>query len=114
MVSSTAWSPAIRRAARTRRAALLALSVDIGFGDATKPGADDLDFPVILEMPAPKLRGYARETMIAEKFQAMVALGHASNRLKDYYDIRILSRSFAFDDGRLPQAIAATFACRGT
>jgi len=90
------------------------VSVDIGFGDATEPGAEDLDFPVMLEMPAPKLRGYARETVIAEKFQAMVALGHANTRLKDYYDIWILSRSFTFEDGRLPQAIAATFVRRGT
>ncbi|MGJ8530795.1 MAG: nucleotidyl transferase AbiEii/AbiGii toxin family protein [Alphaproteobacteria bacterium] len=90
------------------------VSVDIGFGDATEPGAEDLIFPVMLDMPAPKLRGYARETVIAEKFQAMVALGHANTRLKDYYDIWILSRSFTFEDGRLPQAIAATFARRGT
>lgn len=52
------------------------VSVDIGFGDATEPGAEDMDFPVMLDMPAPKLRGYARETVIAEKFQAMVTLGH--------------------------------------
>lgn len=90
------------------------VSVDIGFGDATEPGAEDLDFPVMLEMAAPKLRGYARETVIAEKFQAMVALGQANTRLKDYYDIWILSQSFTFEDGRLPQAIAATFARRGT
>lgn len=90
------------------------VSVDIGFGDATEPGAEDLDFPVMLDMPAPKLRGYALETVIAEKFQAMVALGHANTRLKDYYDIWILSRSFTFEDGRLSQAIAATFVRRGT
>ena len=90
------------------------VSVDIGFGDATEPGAEDLDFPVMLEMSAPKLQGYARETVIAEKFQAMVTLGHANTRLKDYYDTWILSQSFTFEDGRLPQAIAATFDRRGT
>ena len=90
------------------------VSVDIGFGDATEPGAEDLDFPVMLEMSPPKLQGYARETVIAEKFQAMVSLGHANTRLKDYYDIWILSQSFTFEDGRLPQAIAATFDRRGT
>lgn len=90
------------------------VSVDIGFGDATEPGAEDLDFPVMLDMPAPKLRGYARETVIAEKFQAMVALGHANSRMKDFYDIWILSRSFSFDVDRLARAIAATFAQRGT
>lgn len=90
------------------------VSVDIGFGDATEPGAENLDFPVMLEMSPPKLQGYARETVIAEKFQAMVALGHANTRLKDYYDIWILSQSFTFEDGRLPKAIAATFDRRGT
>jgi len=90
------------------------VSVDIGFGDATEPGAEDMNFPVMLDMPVPKLRGYARETVIAEKFQAMVALGHANTRLKDYYDIWILSQSFTFEGGRLPQAIRATFARRGT
>jgi len=90
------------------------VSVDIGFGDATEPSPEDMDFPVMLDMPVPKLRGYARETVIAEKFQAMVALGHANSRLKDYYDIWILSQSFAFEAGRLPEAIAATFHRRGT
>jgi len=90
------------------------VSVDIGFGDTTEPGAVNLDFPVMLEMSPPKLQGYARETVIAEKFQAMVSLGHANTRLKDYYDIWILSQSFTFEDGRLPQAIAATFARRDT
>ncbi|NVD27199.1 nucleotidyl transferase AbiEii/AbiGii toxin family protein [Parasphingorhabdus flavimaris] len=90
------------------------VSVDIGFGDATEPGAENLDFPVMLEMSPPKLQGYARETVIAEKFQAMVALGHANTRLKDYYDIWILSQSFTFEDGRLPKAIAATFSRRET
>ncbi len=68
----------------------------------------------MLDFPAPRLRAYARETVIAEKFQAMVALGRANSRMKDFYDIWILSRSFAFDDDRLPRAIAATFDRRGT
>ena len=68
----------------------------------------------MLDFPRPRLRGYARETVIAEKFQAMVALGRADSRMKDFYDIWILSRSFAFDDDRLARAIAATFARRGT
>jgi hypothetical protein len=59
-------------------------------------------------------QAYARETVIAEKFQAMVALGRANSRMKDFYDIWILSRSFSFDGDRLARAIAATFARRGT
>ena len=68
----------------------------------------------MLDLPAPRLRAYARETVIAEKFQAMVALGLANTRMKDFYDIWILSRSFVFEDDRLPRAIAATFVRRGT
>ncbi len=94
--------------------ARIGLTIDIGFGDAMEPGAEVLDYPSMLEFPAPRLRAYARETVIAEKFQAMVALGRANSRMKDFYDIWILSRSFAFEDDRLARAIAATFARRGT
>ena len=90
------------------------LTIDIGFGDAMEPGAEVVDYPVMLDLPAPRLRAYARETVIAEKFQAMVALGRANSRMKDFYDIWILSRSFSFDGDRLAQAIAATFARRET
>jgi predicted nucleotidyltransferase component of viral defense system len=88
--------------------------IDIGFGDAVEPGAELVDYPSMLDLPTPRLRAYARETVIAEKFQAMVALGRANSRMKDFYDIWILSRSFAFEDDRLPRAIAATFARRET
>jgi hypothetical protein len=54
------------------------------------------------------------ETVIAEKFQAMVALGLANSRLKDFYDIWILAQTYDFKDDRLAQAIAATFARRKT
>ncbi|MCG7509067.1 nucleotidyl transferase AbiEii/AbiGii toxin family protein [Mesorhizobium retamae] len=94
--------------------AQISVTIDIGFGDALEPGAEALDYPSMLDFPMPRLRGYARETVIAEKFQAMVALGRANSRMKDFYDIWILSRSFTFDDDRLPRAIAATFGRRGT
>ena len=94
--------------------ARIGLTIDIGFGDAMEPGAEMLDYPSMLAFPAPRLRAYARETVIAEKFQAMVVLGRANSRMKDFYDIWILSRSFNFDNDRLPRAIAATFARRGT
>ena len=93
--------------------AKIKVMIDIGFGDAVEPKAEVIDYPSMLDFPAPRLRAYARETVIAEKFQALVALGRANSRMKDFYDIWILSRSFVFDS-RLPQAIAATFARRGT
>lgn len=94
--------------------ARIAIAVDIGFGDATDPGAEMLDYPVLLDMPAPRLRGYARETVVAEKFQAIVALGRANSRMKDYYDLWALSQSFDFDQPRLAGAILATFSRRMT
>jgi predicted nucleotidyltransferase component of viral defense system len=88
--------------------------IDIGFGDATEPGLQEIDLPAMLDFPAPRLRAYAPETVIAEKFQAMVVLGRANSRMKDLYDIWALSRTFEFNDGRLARAIAATFARRKT
>jgi predicted nucleotidyltransferase component of viral defense system len=87
--------------------------IDIGFGDAIEPGVTELDLPVLLDLPAPRLRAYPRETVIAEKFQAMVALGRANSRMKDLYDIWLLSRTYQFGD-ELSRAIAATFARRKT
>jgi len=88
--------------------------IDIGYGDATEPGLNDIELPVLLDQPAPNLRAYPYETVIAEKFQAMVALGLANSRLKDFYDIWILAQTYEFKDDRLARAIAATFARRKT
>ena len=90
------------------------VAIDIGFGDATEPGAELLDYPVLLDQPAPKLRAYARETVIAEKFQAIVLLGRANSRMKDFYDIWLLAQNFTFEDDRLARAIRATFDRRRT
>lgn len=90
------------------------LTTDVSFDNALAPGAEIIDYPPLLDFPAPRLRMYARETVIVEKFQAMVALGRANSRMKDFYEISILSRSFPFTDDRLPRAIAATFARRDT
>ncbi len=94
--------------------ASIAVHVDVGFGDATEPPATWLDYPVLLDMPVPRLRGYARETVVAEKFQAMVYLGKANSRMKDYYDVWIISKTFEVDRSRLAAAISATFSRRGT
>ena len=94
--------------------ARVAVVVDIGFGDSVEPGLELIDYPVLLDFPAPTLRAYARETVVAEKFQAMVALGRPNTRMKDFYDIWILLKSHVFDPGRLARAITATFARRET
>jgi predicted nucleotidyltransferase component of viral defense system len=88
--------------------------VDIGFGDAIEPGLTEIELSVLLDQPAPRLRAYSYETVIAEKFQAMVNLGRANSRMKDFYDIWILARSQEFDGDKLARAIAATFARRKT
>ena len=59
------------------------VQIDIAFGDAIEPGLIDIDMPVLRGLPAPRLRAYRYETVIAEKFQAMVALGRANTRMED-------------------------------
>ncbi len=90
------------------------VQVDVGFGDAITPEAIEVDFPVLLSFPAPRLRAYPKETVVAEKLDAMVQLGLANSRMKDFYDLRLLSELFDFDGELLVKAIRATFARRGT
>jgi len=94
--------------------ARIPITVDIGFGDAVEPGVADIDLPVLLDLPSPHLRAYPPETVIAEKFHAMVVLGMANSRMKDYYDVWMLTGAFEVDPERLRRAIAATFARRTT
>jgi predicted nucleotidyltransferase component of viral defense system len=94
--------------------ARISVVIDIGFGDATEPGIKEIDYPVLLDFPAPKLRSYQPETVIAEKFEAIVKLGQANSRMKDFYDIWMLSREYEFKGDPLARAIAATFARRKT
>lgn len=94
--------------------ARIPITVDIGFGDAIEPGVEDIDLPVLLDMPSPHLRAYPPETVIAEKFHAMVVLGRANSRMKDYYDVWMLTSAFDIEHERLRRAIEATFARRST
>lgn len=94
--------------------AKLRLQVDVGFGDAVSPEAVEVAFPALLSFPGPRLRAYPPETVVAEKLEAMVQLGLANSRMKDFYDLRVLSELFAFDGEPLAKAIRATFNRRGT
>jgi hypothetical protein len=94
--------------------ARLDLQIDIGFGDAVTPAPDLVDFPSLLDFPAPRIRAYPRETALAEKFQAMVQLGIANSRMKDFFDIWVMSREFSFTGALLSEAIRATFERRRT
>ncbi len=94
--------------------ARISMQIDIGFGDVMYPGPEVTDYPTILDQAAPRMNGYPRETVIAEKFEAMVKLGLLNSRLKDFYNIWVLSRQFDFEGTSLASAIEKTFANRGT
>ena len=94
--------------------ARLPVQIDIGFGDAVTPGVMEIDYPSLLNMPAPRLRAYPPETVVAEKIQALVALGMLNSRMKDFFDLWAISQTFSFDGGVLADAIAATFERRHT
>jgi predicted nucleotidyltransferase component of viral defense system len=94
--------------------ARLQLQIDIGFGDDYLDKADEVTLPSLLGMPAPQFKAYRRETVLAEKLEAMVQLGLLNSRLKDYYDCWFLGRNFPFDGEELSQSIAATFKRRAT
>jgi predicted nucleotidyltransferase component of viral defense system len=90
------------------------VTLDVAFGDAIAAGPSELVFPSLLDMEAPKVRAYPPATLIAEKFQAMVALGAANSRMKDYYDLWAIPRTLSIDGKELDDAMAATFARRRT
>lgn len=94
--------------------ARIPLQVDVGFGDAVTPKPQKTDFPALLSFPAPRVRAYPAETVVAEKFQAMVSLGIANTRMKDFYDLHHLAETHAFNGASLANAIRATFERRGT
>jgi len=85
------------------------VQVDVGFGDATNPPPELVEIPALLDSPPTRLMGYRRELVVAEKFHAMVDLGLANSRMKDFFDIWFLSRHFSFDGKDLAVAITATF-----
>jgi predicted nucleotidyltransferase component of viral defense system len=95
-------------------AAKFNMSIDIGFGDVVYPSPEESELPSLLNFPAPQLLCYSRESSIAEKFEAMVKLGKLNSRMKDFYDIWLLSRHFDLDESRLARAIHLTFKRRGT
>ena len=90
------------------------MQLDVGFGDIVVPSPVRTKYPTILDLPAPELLGYTRESLVAEKLEAMVKLGELNSRMKDFFDIWLLSGSFDFEGRKLADAIATTFKKRGT
>ncbi len=94
--------------------ARIPVQIDVGSGDAVTPQAEEETLPTILDTPAPQIRVYPKETVIAEKFEAMVKLGIGNSRMKDFWDISYLIKEFEFGGELLQTAIKATFAARQT
>lgn len=90
------------------------VQLDVGFGDAVVPAPEEIELPSLLNFPAPRLRAYPKEAVIAEKLEAMTARGSATGRMNDFYDLWILQREFSFDGATLARAIQATFEKRKT
>lgn len=90
------------------------MRIDIGFGDAVIPREIEIALPTILDFPQPVLKAYSTETVVSEKFEAMIALGFTNSRMKDFYDIWRLSSECDFDGELLLAAIEATLEKRKT
>ena len=95
--------------------ARLALQIDIGFGDAVTPDAQQVTYPTLLaDVPGPTLRAYPKATVVAEKLHAVTVLGMTNTRMKDFFDLWVLLHDATLDDAELQRAIEATFTRRQT
>ena len=94
--------------------ARVAMQIDVGFGDSVYPKAETSDYPVLLDGDLPRVLVYPRYTVVAEKFHTMVDRGLLNSRLKDYYDIWLLTERFDFEAELLKTAIRRTFERRET
>jgi predicted nucleotidyltransferase component of viral defense system len=90
------------------------MQIDIGFGDVIVPAPREIEYSAMLDFPRACLRAYPREAVVAEKLEALVKLGMANTRMKDFYDLWRLSHDFGFEGPLLTDAIKATFTRRGT
>ena len=102
------------RTTATIAGARIPFQFDVGFGDAVTPGPLEVDYPTLLDNPAPHLWVYPVETVVAEKFEALTKLGMANSRLKDFYDLWLVSQTFDFNHQALTDAVCRTFQRRGT
>jgi hypothetical protein len=93
--------------------ARLNMQIDIGFGDALAHPGDPVELPTLLDFPAPRLRVYPADSVIAEKLDAMAEHGMLNSRMKDIYDVCVLAQRLEFDGARLTDAVRATFEHRG-
>jgi hypothetical protein len=92
----------------------IAVQIDVGFGNAIVPGPEETEYRTILGDPTPRILAYPRESVVAEKLNAMVTLGERNSRYKDFYDLHAMANSFSFDKDTLVRAVRATFERRAT
>jgi predicted nucleotidyltransferase component of viral defense system len=90
------------------------VQVDVGFGDVITPAPQVIEYPTLLDLPAPRIRAYSRESVVAEKLNAVVSIGVQNSRMKDFYDLVALAGAFPFEGAVLTQAVKATFSRRRT
>jgi predicted nucleotidyltransferase component of viral defense system len=91
------------------------MHMDIGFGDVIIPTAQELSYPVLLEeLPVPQIMAYSLESVVAEKFQAMIELSEVNSRYKDFYDVYKILTSQNLNAEVLDEAVKATFVNRST
>lgn len=90
------------------------VTLDIGFGDALADTSQSIEYPSLLDMERPRIRAYPPAAVITEKFQAIVALGLANGRMKDFYALWAIPKAMPIDQHALDAAVAATFERRGT
>jgi len=91
------------------------ISMDIGFGDVVTPAPQVIEYPTLIDgLPIPTIYAYSLETVIAEKFEAMISLSVDNSRMKDFFDVYGLLKHHDIDMEVLGQAIEATFSTRNT
>lgn len=91
------------------------IQVDIGFGDVVYPELVNIDFPLLVPtLNLVLIKAYSKESVIAEKFHAIITLSYTNSRMKDFYDLFVLLKTFNFDLDVLSDAIIATFKHRET
>ncbi len=90
------------------------MQVDVGFGDTIYPKPRIIKYPIILDFPAPKIKGYPPESLVAEKFEAIIRLGNLNSRMKDFYDIWLIMHKFNFSGKILKESLKRTFNQRKT
>ncbi|MDD5687751.1 MAG: nucleotidyl transferase AbiEii/AbiGii toxin family protein [Elusimicrobia bacterium] len=92
----------------------ISMQIDVGFGDIIYPNPKNIEYPSILDLPKPHIKGYTIESVVSEKFEAMVKLGLLNSRMKDFYDIWVMIHQFDFNGSEIIEALKKTFKHRKT